>query len=73
MDNESPVQGKTFSLYGNACDTNNYYNDIDKIIRLCLEKCPDRRILIHLLEEKSGKGEFHQTFINMEELEKLIT
>lgn len=55
---ETPVQGKTFSLYGDACDTNNYYSDIDKIARLCLEKCPDIRKLINLLEEESGKKRF---------------
>ncbi|MEW6087100.1 MAG: DUF116 domain-containing protein [bacterium] len=52
---ETPVQGKTFSLYGDTPDTRNYYSDVNKIIGLCLAKCPDRKKLISLLECASGK------------------
>lgn len=55
---EEPVQGKTFSLYGEDRDTKQYYNKIDKLADICLKKSPDILELISILDKAGRKKSF---------------
>jgi hypothetical protein len=44
-----PLQGKTYSLYGDDTETDHYYKTIKNIADTCLYKCPDsERLLVHV-------------------------
>jgi hypothetical protein len=55
---ETPLQGKTFSLYGDTSDTTNYYSRIRVVADLCLGKCPDIRQLIFEVQKAGKKRRF---------------
>ncbi len=55
---ETPLQGKTFSLYGETSNTAHYYSRIRSLADFCLEKCPDIRQLISEVQKAGKKKHF---------------
>ncbi len=55
---ETPLQGKTFSLYGDTSNTAHYYSRIRTLADLCVGKCPDIRRLISEVQKAGKKKHF---------------
>jgi len=55
---ETPIEGKTYSLYGPTAGTANYYTQVAELANVCLQECSDIRQLlaaIHNMSEKKGR------------------
>jgi hypothetical protein len=50
----TPVQGKTYSLFGDGDDTERYYAEIKRLADMLLQSCPDEGKLLSLIK-KAGK------------------
>lgn len=56
-DNKSgPFIGKTYSLYGDGNQTEQYYALIRKLTNLFLQRCPDERELLRQVQHAGGKS-----------------
>lgn len=55
---ETPVQGKTYSLYGDSPGTDRYYRSVREVADLCVQQCPDVRELLSRLQQASKKKRF---------------
>ena len=53
----TPVQGKTYSLFGKADDSEGYYAEIKRLADVFLQRCPDEKRLLGLIQ-RVGKGPF---------------
>lgn len=49
-----PLQGKTYSLFGEAVDSEGYYAEIKRLAAVFLRRCPDEKRLLGLIR-KLGK------------------
>jgi hypothetical protein len=47
----SPVQGKTYSLFAEGEDTERYYVEIKRLADVFLQRCPDGKTLLGLLQK----------------------
>jgi hypothetical protein len=54
---DKPVQGKTYSLFAGSDDTEGYYADIKRLADVFLQRCPDEKRLLGLIQ-KVGKRTF---------------
>ena len=52
-----PVQGKTYSLFAEGDDSERYYATIKHLADVCLQRCPDEKRLLGLIQ-KAGKKTF---------------
>ena len=52
---DTPVKGKTFTLFGSGETSDEYYRRIAELADLCLEQCPDERELIRTIQKASRK------------------
>jgi len=50
---DEPVQGKTYSLYGNSKTTADYDHQIRELADICLQKCPDIQELLSQIQKAS--------------------
>jgi hypothetical protein len=50
----TPVQGKTYSLFADGDDSERYYAEIKRLADMFLQRCPDERRLLGLIQ-KVGK------------------
>jgi uncharacterized protein len=53
----TPVRGKTYSLFAEGDDSERYYTAIKRLADMCLQRCPDQRKLLGLIQ-KVGKKPF---------------
>jgi hypothetical protein len=53
----TPVQGKTYSLFSEGADSELYYAEIKRLADVFLQRCPDERRLLGLIQ-KVGKRPF---------------
>jgi len=52
-----PVQGKTYSLFAEGDDSEHYYAEIKRLADGFLQRCPDEKRLLSLIQ-KAGKKPF---------------
>lgn len=52
------LQGKTYSLYGNDTDTDQYYTVIRNLTDLFLTRCPDEKELLKKIQKLGSGGSF---------------
>ena len=50
----TPVQGKTYSLFGEGIDSESYYAEIKRLADVFLQRCPDEKRFLALIQ-KEGK------------------
>ncbi len=60
-----PVKGKTYSLFGTTTDTIYYYNQVEKLLDVCLQQCPDMQELLTQIQSISGKKRFLKQQLNI--------
>ncbi|MHB8840404.1 MAG: DUF116 domain-containing protein [Candidatus Aquicultor sp.] len=60
-----PVKGKTYSLFGTTTNTIHYYNQIEKLLDACLQRCPDMYELLAHVQQISGKKRFLKQQLKM--------
>ena len=53
----TPVQGKTYSLFAEGDDSERYYAEIKRLADVFLQRCPDGKRLLGLIQ-KVGKKPF---------------
>jgi len=53
----TPVQGKTYSLFAEGDDSEHYYAEIKRLADVFLQRCPDRKRLLGLIQ-KVGERPF---------------
>jgi hypothetical protein len=53
----TPVQGKTYSLFAEGDDSEHYYCEIKRLADVLLQRCPDEKRLLDLIQ-KGGKRPF---------------
>ena len=53
----TPVQGKTYSLFAEGDDSEHYYREIKRLADVLLQRCPDEKRLLDLIQ-KGGKRPF---------------
>jgi hypothetical protein len=46
----TPVQGKTYSLFGEGDDSEGYYAEIKRLAEVFLQRCPDEKRLLGLIQ-----------------------
>jgi hypothetical protein len=52
------LQGKTYSLYGDSIDSARYYNTIRSLTNAFLQRCPDQKRLLALIQLAEKKRSF---------------
>jgi len=50
-----PVQGRTYSLYGDATTSDGYFDRVGELLDACLERWPDPESLVAALRAASGR------------------
>jgi hypothetical protein len=51
----TPVQGKTYSLFAEGDDSEGYFNEIKSLADVFLQRCPDAKRLLGLIQKVSKK------------------
>ncbi len=51
----APVRGKTYSLFGEGQDTEPYYGEIKRLADMFVQRCPDEKRLLSLIQKVGGK------------------
>lgn len=54
QERKEPIEGKTYSLYGDSPETDQYYSLIKKLTDLFLQKCPNEKRLLSQIQKASG-------------------
>ena len=47
----TPVQGKTYSLFAEGNDSEHYYAEIKRLADVFLQRCPDEKRLLGLIQK----------------------
>jgi hypothetical protein len=51
----TPVQGKTYSLFAEGDDSERYYAEIKRLADVFLQRCPDEKRLLGLIQKAEKK------------------
>ncbi|MBM2813811.1 MAG: hypothetical protein HW421_573 [Ignavibacteria bacterium] len=71
--NDSPIEGKTYSLFGNSSSTNEYYIKIKELTDTIIEEEPNINSALKTLQQYSNKKRFLRKIIINPIKDKLIS
>lgn len=69
----NPIQGKTYTLFGNSDTTSHYYRKIADLAGIVLEKCEDISHVLQIIQKYSRKKSFLEKVAVNNENETLIS